>query len=459
MVINEVCSRNAITLEDNYANFSDWIEFYNMGVDPIILKNWTISDDSAKLDKWIFPDVILYADSHLVVFASDRDEKTIVNHWETIIHADSLWRYFTPFFEPDPAWKDLVFDDSEWLVGPGGFGRGDDDDNTVLPDTVPTVYIRKTFEIIDTSIISSVLLQVDYDDAFVAYINGIEVARSNIGWPGLIQEWDDFSRDIHHAVMFQGLPPEEFFIDIDLFKAIVNEGENILAIQALNGWNNNGNSSIIPFLSVGVSDNSYTYLELPEWFGDKPVFLHTNFKLSGTGESIYISNPEQIIIDSISFPYTQSDHSYGRITDGSAVWKYFSTPTPNQSNDLSPHYLGYTKEPEFSLESGYYTGSVGVNILNIEPGESVKYSLDGSWITDTSDIYSGVIVIDSTSILRAQIFKDDFLPGSVASNTYFIDFDTELSVISISMNPYDLWDWEEGIYVMGPNASTSYPYL
>lgn len=429
-----------------------------MGTNIIELKDWTLSDDIIEPEKWIFPDVIIYPDSFLVVFASGKDDKVIVDHWETIIHADNIWKYFTPFFEPDPAWKDPGFDDSNWLEGPGGFGRGDGDDNTILPDSVATVYIRKSFSIGDTALITSVLLQVDYDDAFVAYLNGVEIARSNIGWPGKIQYWDDFSRDVHPAVMFEGLPPEEFFIDINFFKSIINEGENVLAIQALNAWNNHGNSSIIPFLSVGINDDSFTYQELPEWFGDKPVYLHTNFKLSGTGESIILCNPDQNIIDNLDFPYTKSDHSYGRETDGNTVLRYFGNPTPGISNNFSTTFLGYTKEPEFSVASGFYNGNVEVSIANMEPGDTIRYSLDGGWISDTSEIFPEYISIDSTSVLRAQVYKSGFLPGNVSSNSYFINLNTELTVMSISLNPHDLWDWEEGIYVMGPNASSIYPY-
>lgn len=456
--INEICARNAISINDNFGEYPDWIELYNQGDNIVELKDWAISDDITEPGKWTFPETVIYPDSHIIVFASDKDEKAIVDHWETIIHADNIWKYLTPFYNPLPAWTDLGFDDNSWQEGQGGFGRGDDDDNTILPDSIRTVYIRKSFTIIDTSIISSVLLQVDYDDAFVAYLNGVEIARSNIGWPGNVQNWNDFARDEHPASMFEGMPPEEFFIDIDFFKSIVTEGENVLAIQALNAWNNHGNFSIIPFLSIGISNNSFTYQQLPDWFGDRPVYLHTNFKLAGAGESVFLCDPDQNIVDSINFPYTQSDHSFGREEDGNETWKYFGTPTPGNSNNLETPYLGYTKKPEFNIASGFYDGNVEVGIVNLEPGDTVRYSIDGSWITENSEILSDNIVIDSNSIVRAQVFKSGFLSGDVSSNTYLINFDTDLSVISISLNPDDLWDWEEGIYVMGPNASSSYPF-
>ncbi|MCD4732292.1 MAG: lamin tail domain-containing protein, partial [Bacteroidales bacterium] len=80
VVINEICSRNAVTMKDNYNDYPDWIELYNKGTDIIELKNWTLTDNITEPEKWIFPDIVIYPDSYLVVFASDKNDKTIVDH-------------------------------------------------------------------------------------------------------------------------------------------------------------------------------------------------------------------------------------------------------------------------------------------------------------------------------------------------------------------------------------------
>jgi hypothetical protein len=460
VVINELSSRNATTLNDFDNDHPDWIELLNIGSETVNLKDWYLSDNLNKPDKWKFPEIFIQPDSHLIVFASNKNRKVIVDHWEMAVYAEDLWKYWMPDSEPDAAWKDLGFNDAGWPEGPGGFGRGDGDDNTVLPDTVATVYLRKTFTIPDTSVISFVLLHVDYDDAFVAYLNGIEIARTNIGWPGKIQQWNDISYDVHIARMYQGLPPEEFPIPLELFRSIVHQGENILAVQALNAWNNHGNFSIIPFLSFGIKDTSFTYQEVPEWFGEKPIHLHTNFALSGQGESLLLSDPNLNLMDQVNYPYLKADQSYGRETDGSSNWKYFGQPTPGLKNELSNSYSGYAKEPHFSMNAGFYNDTIEINFLNFQPGDTIRYTIDGSWVTDSSAIYSGEpIVIDSTIVLRAQVYKSGFLPGKVSSNTYIIGYSSTLPVVSISLNPYDLWDWEEGIYVLGPNAESNYPYF
>ena len=67
--------------------------------------------------------------------------------------------------------------------GQSGFGYGDNDDNTEIPQTV-SVYVRKEFEIEDPSIILKALFHIDYDDGYIAYLNGIEFFRRNLGSTG-----------------------------------------------------------------------------------------------------------------------------------------------------------------------------------------------------------------------------------------------------------------------------------
>ena len=87
--------------------------------------------------------------------------------------------------EPADAWRQVDFNDADWESGPSGFGYGDADDATVLDDMEDnylTVYIRKTFSV---SSLTDALVQlaIDYDDGFVAYLNGTEVARRHVSDP------------------------------------------------------------------------------------------------------------------------------------------------------------------------------------------------------------------------------------------------------------------------------------
>jgi hypothetical protein len=455
--INEICPRNSKTLPDEDNNYNDWIEILNTSNDSIDLNGWYLSDDITKPEKWAFPSFLLPPDSHLVIIADKKDRKIKVDHWETIIHAEETWKYWLPYGNPDSSWNTLNFNDSLWLEGPGGFGRGDGDDNTVLPDSVFTVYLRKSFHIVDTSKISSVTLHVDFDEGFVAFLNGEEIARAKIGWPGKFQNWDDYALGEHPAQMYQGLPPTEFKIDLDFFKSIAHEGENLLAIQAFNGWNNFGNSSIIPFLSFGIKDTSHLYQPVPEWFEQNPIYFHTNFALNGLGESVLISGP-QGVADNFEYPYLHADNSYGCESTEVDILKYFEQPTPGLPNSLSNPAFGYTKQVLLSPEAGFYPSGIQISILNYEEGDTIRFTRNGAVPNDTSELYMEPFTVDTSTILRARVFKNGLIPGKTTTNTYIIGYTSSLPVVSIGLDPFDLWDWDEGIYVKGPNAGPTYPY-
>ena len=111
-----------------------------------------------------------------------------------IILGDS-WSYFKGQAEPttpigDLAWAQVGFDDSAWLSGPSGFGYGDiSAPNTLLPDmqnSYFSVYFRREFNIVNPAQVDSLVLTLDYDDAFVAFINGVEVVRT----AGLLADGD-----------------------------------------------------------------------------------------------------------------------------------------------------------------------------------------------------------------------------------------------------------------------------
>jgi hypothetical protein len=63
--------------------------------------------------------------------------------------------------------------------------------------------------------------------------------------------------------------------------------------------------------------------------------LHTNFKLSASGEQIGLFDTDankNFLIDSVSFSLQKKDTSYGRSSDGENNWQFFSTPTPKATN-------------------------------------------------------------------------------------------------------------------------------
>ena len=143
------------------------------------------------------------------------------------------WRYFKGTVEPPATWNTPGFDATGWLAGPSGFGYGDGDDNTLLADmreTYLSVYTRREFSVADPSSIVGLELTVDWDDGFVAYLNGQEVARRNApGAAGSFVPFDAVATANHEASAGGGATET-----IPLAASLLVAGTNVLAVQAHN---------------------------------------------------------------------------------------------------------------------------------------------------------------------------------------------------------------------------------
>ena len=174
--------------------------------------------------------------------------------------------------EPASNWNDLGFDDSAWPVGSKGAGyeltsggRYDplidpnlDFASAVDPTTDETIYLRTVFNMDDPSVFNVLTLKIRFEDGFVAYLNGEEIARDHApGSPGDPVAWDA------GAAGPAGSPRDaeaELFLDIDATPGIphLRAGANVLAIHALNRGVNSSDFLIWPQLdgsNVGSGPN------------------------------------------------------------------------------------------------------------------------------------------------------------------------------------------------------------
>lgn len=463
VVINELSASNNTVLMDEDGEFPDWIELYNASANLIQLGGYKISDDPDLPAKWVFPSGIsIQPNGFLTLFSSGKDRKAFFHHWETIVRAEDTWRYLKPLSQPDSNWRRLTsFNDAGWPQGSGGFGYGDGDDNTIISAPANSVFLRKVFTVYDTSAIASAVLHMDYDDAFVAYINGIEVARSNIGINGVPVAWNVSAIAEREARMYSGGTAETYLIDAAFLKTFLRNGSNLLAIQVHNVSPSSSDLSALSWLSVGIKNSSQLYYPLPSWFNLSASALHTNFKLASNGETVVLSNTSGSIIDQLTYGSMQTDHSYGCQPDGGSLHKYFMIPTPGTSNNSSYGCFEYAADPVFSVEGGFYGSSQTVSLSSSTPGAIIRYTTDGNIPKSTSTPYSVPILIDSTKVIRAKTFCNSFLESNTITHSFFInDSSSELlPVISITVSPYEMFDPLNGIYVKGPNADASVPFF
>ena len=106
--------------------------------------------------------------------------------------------------------------------------------------------------------------------------------------------------------------------------------------------------------------------------------LHVNFKIKSSGESIYLSGPEQNLLDSIQAVNLVADVSYGRNPDGSLNFSYFENPTPGEPNGVTENNGLITELPTFSISSGYVRDNIESLELSSKTCAIIKYTKDGS---------------------------------------------------------------------------------
>jgi hypothetical protein len=151
-----------------------------------------------------------------------------------LIDLGTGWRFFKGTSEPTPA-----ADGS-----PSTAWAGDGDDTTILRDmrgNYLSIYLRRRFLVDDPDQLENPVLEIAYDDSFVAYLNGDEIGRSAnvVGSP---PAYDVDATPNHEVTAAPAL------ISLKPFRSILKSGENVLAIQVHNGTLNSSDLSILPRL-------------------------------------------------------------------------------------------------------------------------------------------------------------------------------------------------------------------
>ncbi|MCS7090320.1 MAG: lamin tail domain-containing protein [Limisphaera sp.] len=156
------------------------------------------------------------------------------------------WRWLKGTNEasrPDPTWwRMLEFDDSTWPVASMPFWYGDrqPDPGTELTDmrsNYTCIFLRRTFTVTNPAAVHGLRLYALSDDGFIAWLNGVEVARFNM--PGGFVPFDGTSL----PALPEPLVGERFILGPP--QTLLRPGVNVLAVQAFNASLANSSDFVI----------------------------------------------------------------------------------------------------------------------------------------------------------------------------------------------------------------------
>ncbi len=103
LVINEFMAYNVSAVQDPAGDYDDWIEIFNAGDCEVSMLGKALTNQCADPDKWVFPDTILPAGGHLVVWCDNELAEpglhanfTLTNTADTIAMYDNLASCYLP---------------------------------------------------------------------------------------------------------------------------------------------------------------------------------------------------------------------------------------------------------------------------------------------------------------------------------------------------------------------------
>lgn len=243
-------------------------------------------------------------------------------------------------------------------------------------------------------------------------------------------------------------------------------------IEELNKWE---------FPNITIPANAY----LVVFASDKDKFqdneVHTSFKISQSGEALFLCNTNGAIISETDEIYIPTDYSYARIPTNQNAWIVTETPTPNAINIVGDGVV-------CSHASGFYTNSFDLELLATDKNMQIFYTLNGNTPTANSQLYTTPLPITDVSqtpysysgipttplegqyplslliwkepdavykcnTIRYAAFENGVRKGKVYSNSYFVDPEIhdkfEFSVASLIIDSLSLFDYDTGIYIPG----------
>ncbi|MGH1362711.1 MAG: lamin tail domain-containing protein [Calditrichia bacterium] len=421
ILINEFQASNTTTLIDEDGDYSDWLELFNSGATTVDLTGWYLSDDSTNLKKWQFPAISLPAGNYLIVFASNKNRTTPLLHTNFKLTAEgeflaltqpdttqivSEYRPAFPLQVSGVSFGNLAGSASYFSTpSPGAVNAAGTitlalSDSTVNEDSPNDTYIGSFITTdIDTATSATYSIVDDAGGRFKVVGNALQVADSSLL---------DFAVDTSHAITARstyggGTTVDRIFtvfienqvsmMDLEISEVMASNATTLqdedgdysdwieihnIASTALdlNNWYLTDDSTSLtkwqfPAISLDVGE----YLIVFASGKDRDVGeLHTNFKLSSSGEYLGLVQPDTTLIAAEfrpDYPLQITDISLGNV--GSTIY-FFDSPTPGTANSVGTVDLALS-DNSVGEESPNDTYIGTLITTDLDTATSVTYSL------------------------------------------------------------------------------------
>ncbi|MCI0748780.1 MAG: metallophosphoesterase family protein, partial [Verrucomicrobia subdivision 3 bacterium] len=144
-----------------------------------------------------------------------------------LVRIGDLWRFQklpAAASPPDRNWAQREFDDSRWRFAASGLQIVDEDVGLAPRGAPGYIFQRRAFTVRDPASIRALVLRVEHEEGYVAYLNGVEVARHQgrgIRYPTP----EDIAAGMEDPLLTLGVH------DLSEARSLLIEGENVLSVE------------------------------------------------------------------------------------------------------------------------------------------------------------------------------------------------------------------------------------
>ena len=396
VIISEVCSSGQKSLYDDDGDFSDYIELYNTTDEDIDLTGWYLSDNPAKLRKYVIPSCTIKSGEYLIIFASGKNKSTGYIHSNFKLSEGELLSLYSPgLVKADSVTVPHMPDNMS-------YGRDHEDITKWKYFTVPTPGLpnkTKGFE-------------------------SIEEAAGRKGGPLIVSEAVSAVTGGEDWIEIANISGE----DVDLTGWYLSDSFNKPQKWAFPD-------------GTRISANGYLIVYASGRFNRVEGEINATFKLDKYDEEIVISWGN-VVMDVMEYGVMRADTSIGIISADDPRKVYYTTPSPGKANGEG--IAGFSPQVFFRNPTGQYKDSVTVDMFCLEPGAVIHYTLDGSRPTSQSKVYTGPFEVTSNTTVRAMSVMEGRLDSYITTVNYLINTHHALPIVFIASEPNNFFNG--GIY-------------
>ncbi|MFN3219451.1 MAG: fibronectin type III domain-containing protein [Acidimicrobiales bacterium] len=144
-----------------------------------------------------------------------------------LVGAGTQWAFDDRGVAPPPDWTTALAAPAIWKTGTTEIGVGDGGETTVVTNR-PVIFARTVFSVGDPTAVGALTLDLLADDGAVAYLNGVEIVRDNVG-PGPVDQNTP-------ASSYRWTVADETTLNRWVVPAgLLQSGPNVLAVSIHNG--------------------------------------------------------------------------------------------------------------------------------------------------------------------------------------------------------------------------------